>query len=78
VTNFDRDQRAAVNDSLAACGVQNLAGKLLRKRTVERPISRGKGNNKLELIEKAFEDGRWMELTSHSERWVVFVLAVLD
>jgi hypothetical protein len=42
------------------------------------PIRRGKGNIKMEHREKDFEDGRWMELTSHSEQWMVFVLMVLD
>jgi hypothetical protein len=32
----------------------------------------------MKLREKDFEDGRLMELTSHSKEWVVFVLAVLD
>jgi hypothetical protein len=32
----------------------------------------------MELREKDFDDGRLMELTSHSKQWVMFLLAVLE
>jgi hypothetical protein len=36
------------------------------------------GNNKIDLRETGYEDGRWMELAQNCVQWQALILAVLN